>query len=580
MKTKYTLKDMKRIAHELGGECLSDVYTDTKTKLQWRCSEGHTWEALTGNVLRGHWCKVCGNTRQGRIKAKSIDDARVLARGRSGECLSKEYINNSTRLRWKCGTCSHEWDATESSIRQGSWCPKCAGRLPPEEALQVLQMLAARNGGTCLTKQYLGARTKHRWRCAEGHEWEAAPYSIKAGTWCKTCAGNTLPSLDSMQEIARKMGGECLSTQFFNSNQKLHWRCAEGHDWWTVGYHVRAGHWCPTCSAGNSERICKDIFEQIFGKPFLKVKPAWLLNGRSRRMELDGYCKELQVAFEYHGVQHFQHIEHFHREDKSLSQRQLDDERKERLCREHGVHLFVIPYTVPAGEIPQFVAKLAQEKGLTLQVGNPRDVVVAEFVLPERLKKMQDLARQKGGWCLSTTYINNNTPLQWECSKGHRWRAVPGSIQQGSWCPRCSGMLDRAEALKQLQEIARLKGGECLADAYVNGSTKLLWRCAEGHMWESAASNARSGSWCPMCAMKIKGPKRMGLAACKAAAAAHGGECLSDSYINTSTKLLWKCGGCGHEWEAIPYSVVRLGTWCPKCKGKRIWETRRKEANP
>jgi len=569
---------MQSIAQQQGGKCLSRELINTKTKLLWRCAHGHTWEALPSNVLRGHWCKDCGNKRQGRAKAKTIEDAQVLARSRGGECLSNDYVNNSTPLRWKCGTCAHEWAATESSIRQGSWCPKCVGRLMPKEALQELQRLASRKGGNCLAERYLGARTKHRWRCADGHEWDAAPYSIRAGTWCKKCAGNDQLTLGDMQETARKMGGECLSSEYTNSGQQFHWRCAEGHKWFAVGYHVRAGHWCPTCSAGNSERICKDIFEQMFGKPFLKVKPVWLLNDRGKRMELDGYCKELRVAFEYHGVQHYRHIDHFHRKDKSLEQRQIDDKRKEKLCREHGIHLLVIPYSVPVGEISQLVAKFAHANEIPLRIEDPGEVVVADFVLTEKLNEMRARAQQNCGRCLSTAYINNHTPLLWECEKGHTWQAVPASIQQGSWCPTCVGKLNGADALQQLREIALAKGGECLAETYTNGNMKLPWRCAEGHRWDSTANSIRSGSWCPKCAMKIKGPKRMGLAACQAAASARGGQCLSDSYVNTDTKLLWRCGDCGFVWKAIPYTVVRLGTWCPKCKGKRAWEARRRRA--
>lgn len=563
------------IAETHGGECLSLAYANSKTKLKWRCTKGHEWEALPSNVLKGHWCKDCGNERQGRAKAKSIDDARALGRARGGECLSEEYINNNTPLRWRCGACGHEWEACESSIQQGSWCPKCAGRLAPDEALRELQKLAAKKGGGCLSEQYLGARTKHRWRCAQGHEWEAVPYSIRAGSWCKKCSGTYRLTLEEMKETARKIGGQCLSTHYVNSDQKLHWLCAEGHEWLAVGYHVRAGHWCPVCTAGNSERICKDIFEQMFGRPFSKVKPGWLLNARGKRMELDGYCKELRLAFEYQGVQHYKHIGHFHRDDQSLAQRKQDDALKETLCSRHGVHLIVIPYTVPVREIPLIVAQHVRRLGLALQVADPSQVVVAEFVLPEKLKQMQELARQKGGRCLSNSYFNNNTPLKWECQKGHTWSAVPGSIQQGSWCPKCAGKFKGEEALQQLRNLARSRGGQCLAENYIDGGVKLPWLCADGHEWSASANNIRQGSWCPECAKKIKGPKRMGLAACQAAAIEHGGLCLSDSYVNTDTKLRWKCGDCCHEWEAIPYTIVRLGTWCPKCRGKRSWETRR-----
>lgn len=371
------------------------------------------------------------------------------------------------------------------------------------------------------------------------------------------------------------LGGECLSSKYINSDQKLHWRCTEGHEWFAVGYHVRAGHWCPTCMAGNSERICKDILEQMFGKPFPKVKPAWLLNSRGKRMELDGYCEELQAAFEYHGVQHYQYIDHFHRRDKSFLQRQLDDARKEMLCRERGVRLLVIPHTLAPTDVPRLVADFAQANGLSVNFTNPDDVAVAKFVLPERLKAMQALAEKKGGRCLSVDYVNSNTPLKWECDKGHIWRAVPGSIQRGSWCPKCAGRFKGNEALQQLQRIAEARGGECLAERYDKGSVNLLWRCAEGHEWWAAAQNIRGGSWCHECAKKTMGPKRMGLDVCHAAAASHGGECLSDIYVNTDTKMQWKCGDCGHVWDAIPYTVVRLGTWCPKCKGKKSWNTRR-----
>lgn len=566
---------MQRLAELHGGECLSQAYANTKTKLKWRCANGHEWEAIPSNVLRGHWCKICGNERQGRAKAKSIEDAKALGRARGGECLSENYINNNTPLHWKCGVCGHTWEATESSIQQGSWCPRCAGRLAPDEALRELQRFAAQKGGSCLTELYLGARTKHRWQCAQGHQWDAAPYSIKAGSWCKKCTGTELLTLADMQETARNMGGECLSTHYVNSDQKLHWRCAESHEWFSVGYHVRAGHWCPVCTAGNSERICKDIFEQMFGKPFPKAKPAWLLNARGKRMELDGYCRELQLGFEYHGVQHYKHVELFHRGAKTLAQRMQDDELKEALCRRHGVRLLVIPYTVDPLDIPQFVADYASQAGLELKVASPSQVSVADFVLPMKLKQMQELASQRGGRCLSTAYFNNNTPLTWECQAGHTWSAVPGSIQQGSWCPKCAGKFQGQEALQQLRNIAETRGGQCLAENYSIGKEKLPWRCAEGHEWKASANDVRSGSWCPECARKTQGPRRMGLAACQAAAIARGGLCLSDTYTNTDTKLRWKCGDCGHEWEAIPYSVVRLKTWCPQCKGKRIWEARR-----
>ena len=53
----------------------------------------------------------------------------------------------------------------------------------------------------------------------------------------------------------------------------------------------------------------------------------------------------------------------------------------------------------------------------------------------------------------------------------------------------------------------------------------------------------------------------------KQAAAFRGGECLSESMTkgDMATKLKWKCGYCGAEFEASPALILLGGHWCPEC---------------
>ncbi len=51
---------------------------------------------------------------------------------------------------------------------------------------------------------------------------------------------------------------------------------------------------------------------------------------------------------------------------------------------------------------------------------------------------MQEIAKSRGGKCLSTKYVNSKTKLYWECSEGHRWSARPSDIKAGKWCRVCS----------------------------------------------------------------------------------------------------------------------------------------------
>ena len=189
----HLLKEMQRLAADRGGECLSARYIDNKTKLHWRCAAGHEWMAIPSNVRRGHWCEICGNERQGRAKAHSIELMRQIAASKGGQCLSSTYWNNTTKLRWRCER-GHVWDAVPGSIvgsksRKGSWCPICAGKLPRDAALAELQKLAASRGGVLLSERYEDARTKLRWKCEKSHEWLAIANSVRRGTWCPICAG-------------------------------------------------------------------------------------------------------------------------------------------------------------------------------------------------------------------------------------------------------------------------------------------------------------------------------------------------------------------------------------------------------
>ena len=57
--------------------------------------------------------------------------------------------------------------------------------------IEQMQALAKEKNGICLSTRYVNNQTKLRWRCAEGHEWEATPANMKRrmkrGNWCTKC---------------------------------------------------------------------------------------------------------------------------------------------------------------------------------------------------------------------------------------------------------------------------------------------------------------------------------------------------------------------------------------------------------
>jgi len=510
------LERCRSIATEHGGKCLSLVYVNTSTKVRWCCDQGHEWNASPQSVRGGSWCPKCWMKEQPNKRLWRIEDCRAMALDCNGVCLSEKYGSANEKLRWRC-THGHEWEARPSDIKQGYWCPTCgikkrsdARRLNIEDC----HALATKHGGVCLSESYISAKDKLRWRCSHGHEWDARPSGIKSGRWCPKCgiqrrAATHLGSLEECQSIAHQRGGECISVAYRGALVKHWWRCSDGHEWETTPSIIKGGSWCPQCSGGLNEELVRRILETLTRHRWPKARPDWLLNVRGRRMELDGFCKILQIGFEYHGEQHFNVVPHFHRKNKSLPRQQSDDRQKRRLCLEHGVKLIEVPFTIDMiGMLDFLVAALSEATGKNVVV--PDGMTIHSFGYDRGLlEELHSIAENKNGLCLSTIYLGAQTKHHWRCAQGHEWEARPSSIKRGHWCPFCAGhkiwspgQSQSEIRLAQCNSIAKERGGALLSTVYLGTMNYHRWRCSEGHTWEATPSCIKRGSWCPTCSKR------------------------------------------------------------------------------
>jgi hypothetical protein len=359
-----------------------------------------------------------------------------LAGERGGRCLSQTYVNSTAPLVWECGA-GHQWSATPETVRKGSWCPECAG--VRKLTLREMQSLAERRGGKCLSGRYVNGTTKLRWLCAEGHEWSATPSQIRKGHWCPSCARIVPLTLNQLQRIAAKKGGQCLSLEYSNSAKPLQWRCAAGHEWRARASSIRAGTWCPLCA--RNQKLKLQEMQQI----------AW---------KRGGIC--LSAVYKNGATPLLWQCKLGHRWKAPPARVKSGARRKGTWCPEcsnlrrryHGKH---------------------------------------------SLEEMSALARSRGGKCLSIEYVGSKSRLVWECAKRHIWRALPIAVMEGTWCPVCAR--NQRLRLSEFQNLATSRGGECLSDAYINGRTPLRWCCVFGHEWNATPNKVKRGSWCPVCAL-------------------------------------------------------------------------------
>ncbi|CAK0850551.1 unnamed protein product [Prorocentrum cordatum] len=183
---------------------------------------------------------------------------------------------------------------------------------------------------------------------------------------------------------------------------------------------------------------------------------------------------------------------------------------------------------------------------------------------PLSLNDASRIADSKGGLCLSVSYVNNHTPIHWRCAVGHEWLASLANVKHGgTWCPHC---VSRAPlSIETARRLAAMRGGQCMSENYLHVRSKLHWQCAEGHTWFARFGSIKyQKSWCPVCFRKRAADRDRMLAMAKLVATARGGICVSSTYQNNRTRMLWECHD-GHQWEATLNKVKDAKNWCPFC---------------
>ena len=431
--------------------------------------------------------------------------------------------------------------------------------------IEEMQEIADKRGGNCLSMKYVDNRTKLEWTCEKKHIWWATPGHIKRERWCPHCAGTKKLTIKEMQEIAKNRGGKCLSTEYISNDTKLEWQCADGHRWLATPHSVKRGSWCPKCTNFIGEKIFRMNFECVFQESFLKARPKWLTGEYKVSLELDAYCKKLKLAGEYNG-------KHWHKDKISKNRDKLTVEG----CKKQGVSLLTID---ARNNYENIIDDIITECDIhNILLPNPICYIYYKdlpIYLPSKLMEMHEIAENNGGKCLSTEYINNNTKLEWECAEGHRWFAIPSSIKLGSWCLVCSGR--KKGTITDMQKLAKDRGGKCLSTKYINSKTKLEWQCANGHTWWATPSCIQREQWCPICNGGGSNSQNYYITQYQKIARKRNGKCLSKKYINNRKKLEWECIE-GHRWFAIPNSIQQ-GSWCPICGRKKQANSRRKKSN-
>lgn len=246
--------DLATLFPDISEEALFDptsVRPKSHKKVLWRCNKGHEYEMVVAARTAGGQCTVCGN----RQVVPGVNDLATTHPALAAEAMfdpTSVTFGAGIRLRWKCPA-GHIYEMTPNArSHRGRGCPTCSGNRVEMGAndLATVNPGLAREALFDPTTVTAGSSRRLRWRCSEGHEYVQTVVKRSEGGGCPYCAGKAiLEGFNDLQTAAPELGVEALfdpTTLTLNSNKKVPWQCAKGHQWEAPPYS-RKKNGCPFC---------------------------------------------------------------------------------------------------------------------------------------------------------------------------------------------------------------------------------------------------------------------------------------------------------------------------------------------
>lgn len=383
-------------------------------------------------------------------------------------------------------------------------------------------------------------------------------------------------NIELMQHIAFERGGKCLSSVYDGLDGHLEWECCDGHTWMAVPKNVmHHDSWCPKCKGNVGEELVRAAMVEAFGESFERTRREEWLDG----LELDGYNPELKLAFEYQGIQHFQRVLHFHREEGQFEAQVARDARKRELCKNAGVALLEIPYKIKFCNLRTTVREMLTDLGFTITNVLLTDVEFfnlfrARSRSDTRLELAKTIAIAKGGICLATTYISADFDMPFKCSQGHDFKASLLDINQPAsrgprFCPTCGGTQKKSE--DEIRARVQAIGYEFLGSESVKISGRyrrvLTVKCPAGHgPYEVEMNNLlkKDGSLNRGCSTCSHAEQGKALRVDISAWSRENGIWIVGEYERNNVSYKWRCSQ-EHVFDATYASLRQRKNKCRIC---------------
>lgn len=286
-----------------------------------------------------------------------------------------EYIKAIIKVKIKCIIHGY-FEKTPQKHLRGQGCSRCAKRSKNKttseficEAIKVHSDEYDYN----LVK-YNGSKNNVSILCRLHGLFFQRPEAHLRGQGCRKCGSIILSNLkrksqDKFINEANEVHGnkyDYTEVEYSGANTKVKIKCKiHGLYEQTPSAHISHKSGCPKCFTYKSENTMNEILKELYiENTFQKIRPSWLKYINGWNLEIDAYCEELKIGFEYQGRQHEKFVPYFHDNniENFYNQQKKDIWKKER-CNELNIKLICVPHNYSyqnRDEMKQFIERSIQ----------------------------------------------------------------------------------------------------------------------------------------------------------------------------------------------------------------------------
>lgn len=267
------------------------------------------------------------------------------------------YIDSKTKIRFECPDCGNVWMAQPSNILCGKGCPKCRDamlkkkfEMGKEEFCDRVQK-ANPNTEIVSTNDYT-YHGRSLVRCKiHGGERIVNNANLIKGCGCKQCGNEKTRKLKArtqdefVSEVAKTSPHIEVLGEYINARTKIKVRCKNHNEIYyvTPDLLINGTGNCSKCTMTSGEYKVANYLDAE-GYEYI---PQYSFDGNKeiKNKRYDFYIPSLNTCIEYDGKQHFEPLSNFGGEE-TFEYTQKCDAIKNAYCKEQGINLIRIPYTV------------------------------------------------------------------------------------------------------------------------------------------------------------------------------------------------------------------------------------------